>query len=116
MQLLKSKRKATDQPLAFLIERFCPTGVVCHNLAVRLRASYYLNNVTIIPTTVNREEKHLRFSSSSSVTMTLGKVGASQKDCSVLFYSTYIIHNILINYFVKNDQKKTIQELLTGII
>lgn len=114
MQLLRRKRKATDQPLAFLIERFGPTGVVCHNLAVRLRASYYLNNVTVIPTTVNREEKHLRFSS-SSLTMTLGKVGASQNDCSVLFYSTYIIHKILINYFVKII-KKTIQEPLTGII
>ncbi len=48
MQLLRSKRKATDQPLAFLIERLGTSKIVCHNLAVS-SASYYLKNVAFFP-------------------------------------------------------------------
>lgn len=48
IQLLRSKRKATHQPLAFLIERLGASGIVCHNLTVSW-ASYYLNNVAFFP-------------------------------------------------------------------
>lgn len=48
MQLLRSKRKATDQPLAFLIEHLCASGIICQNLAVSW-ASYYLNNNAFFP-------------------------------------------------------------------
>lgn len=48
MQLLRTKRKATDQPFAFLIERHGTSKIVCHNLTVS-SASYYLNNVAFFP-------------------------------------------------------------------